>query len=450
MRILHYFLGFPPYRTGGLTKFAYDLMMQQKIDGNEVMALWPGQITIIKTKTAIKRRNDVSGISNYELVNPLPVPLDEGIAAPDYYMQATDASVYKAFLQECKPDVIHIHTMMGLHEEFFTAARECKVRVVYTTHDYFGICNKVYLYRKCESCDVNCKINNCAACNQSGLSYKKIVLMQSPIYRRLKNTYIVRMLRKRHRAVYFDEKDIDCDITVKDEKILKSYEALRAFYKRLFGYIDCFHFTSTVSGDVYKSFMNNIEGQVISITHKGISDMRQKKESYSDLLRLTCLAPAKPYKGFHIIRRALDELWDEGKRDFVLNIYSPVSNPAPYMIVHENGYSYDELDEILSNTDIVLATSVWHETFGYTVLESVSRGVPVIVSDCMGAKDVIADGGIVVHSGDVNDLKQAVLSLDRELLDRLNQNILAHVSIKEWRQFTDEIYDFYSTAVGNN
>lgn len=29
MKILHYSLGLPPYRTGGLTKFATDLMEQQ-------------------------------------------------------------------------------------------------------------------------------------------------------------------------------------------------------------------------------------------------------------------------------------------------------------------------------------------------------------------------------------------------------------------------------------
>ena len=29
MKILHYSLGFPPYRSGGLTKFSMDLMREQ-------------------------------------------------------------------------------------------------------------------------------------------------------------------------------------------------------------------------------------------------------------------------------------------------------------------------------------------------------------------------------------------------------------------------------------
>ena len=47
MRILHYSLGFPPYRTGGLTKFCLDLMIEQKNEGDEVALLWPGQMGFI-------------------------------------------------------------------------------------------------------------------------------------------------------------------------------------------------------------------------------------------------------------------------------------------------------------------------------------------------------------------------------------------------------------------
>ena len=50
MRILHYFLGFPPYRSGGLTKFAYDLMVSQAKNNDDVFALWPGRLNSFMTK----------------------------------------------------------------------------------------------------------------------------------------------------------------------------------------------------------------------------------------------------------------------------------------------------------------------------------------------------------------------------------------------------------------
>ena len=35
MVIMHYFLGFPPYRSGGLTKYCMDLMEEQRNHGDE-------------------------------------------------------------------------------------------------------------------------------------------------------------------------------------------------------------------------------------------------------------------------------------------------------------------------------------------------------------------------------------------------------------------------------
>ena len=70
MIILHYFLGFPPYRTGGLTKYAFDLMLSLKEKGHDVLALWPGEIKSYKSNPRIKKRKSISGIDNYEIINP--------------------------------------------------------------------------------------------------------------------------------------------------------------------------------------------------------------------------------------------------------------------------------------------------------------------------------------------------------------------------------------------
>lgn len=50
MVIMHYFLGFPPYRSGGLTRYCMDLMDIQRKKGDSVIALWPGEISFISKK----------------------------------------------------------------------------------------------------------------------------------------------------------------------------------------------------------------------------------------------------------------------------------------------------------------------------------------------------------------------------------------------------------------
>ena len=47
----------------------------------------------------------------------------------------------------------------------------------------------------------------------------------------------------------------------------------------------------------------------------------------------------------------------------------------------------DELDEILTSTRVLLAPSLWPETFGYIVPEAMLRGIPVLASDAGGLRE---------------------------------------------------------------
>ncbi|PWX16366.1 hypothetical protein CYK66_07125 [Clostridium perfringens] len=55
MNILHYSLGLPPYRSGGLTKYTIDLMEEQINQGENVSLLFPGKIKLVNSKVNIKK-----------------------------------------------------------------------------------------------------------------------------------------------------------------------------------------------------------------------------------------------------------------------------------------------------------------------------------------------------------------------------------------------------------
>lgn len=78
----------------------------------------------------------------------------------------------------------------------------------------------------------------------------------------------------------------------------------------------------------------------------------------------------------------------------------------------------------MEESDVVITPSVWYETFGYTVLEALSYGVPVIISDHVGAKDIIPeDGGIVFYND--QELKNTINSLAMTRLKEMNRNIVS-------------------------
>ena len=178
MKILHYALGFPPYRTGGLTKYCTDLMLTQKEQGHQVALLWPGQMGFVNKTFKIRKGQSWNDIQSFEVINPLPVALDEGIVDIDAYTKSIDEKPYEKFLKNFNPDVIHIHTLMGLHREFIDIAKELGIRTVFTSHDYFGLCPKVTLFHDGKTCDDDHDCTDCVACNQTALSMKKITLMQ--------------------------------------------------------------------------------------------------------------------------------------------------------------------------------------------------------------------------------------------------------------------------------
>lgn len=389
MRILHYALGFPPYRTGGLTKYCTDLMLTQAEQGHEVALLWPGKITGLNSKTKISKRKNWETIGNFELINPLPVPLDEGILDIDAYTKHSEESVYLNFLKCHAPDVVHIHTLMGLHKEFLQVTKRLGIRTVFTTHDYFGICPKVTLYHDGDVCDDDHECADCVKCNQSALGLKKIAVLQSPIYRNLKDTKIVKMFRRQHRQKFFEDSTSVTAEIMDNRNKPQDYRRLREYYVSMLEMVDFIHFNSSVAEMVYKRYFQPKNSTVISITHRDIKDHRKVKSFDHDTLRITYLGPAKPFKGFQFLIGVLDELWTQEPNTFELHIYSETNVEREYITHRQNGYPYSQLEEIFDNTDLLVIPSQWYETFGFTVLEALSYGVPVLVTERVGAKDLI-------------------------------------------------------------
>jgi len=428
MKILHYALGFPPYRTGGLTKYCTDLMLTQKEQGHQVALMWPGQIGFVNKKMKIRRGKSWNDILSFEVINPLPVALDEGIVDIAVYTKSVDKRMYKKLLEEFKPDTIHIHTLMGLHREFIEVAKELSIRTVFTSHDYFGLCPKVTLFHDGRTCDDDHDCADCVACNQTALSMKKITLMQLPLYRILKNTAIVKKMRQKHRQGFFEqeepvERDLSCDVA----DCAQEYKKLRNYYVGMLQSIDKIHFNSTVAEKIYRRYFEPKSSQVISITHRDIKDQRKIKDFDHENLRLTYLGPAKPFKGFQFLLQVLDELWEQGVQNFELHIYAATGEERPYITHRQDGYPYSQQEEIFDDTDLLVAPSLWYETFGFTVLEALSYGVPVLVSENVGAKDLLE--GLTYDWVLSNDFKQCVELLtsmvdEKPRLTQMNQCIL--------------------------
>ena len=102
---------------------------------------------------------------------------------------------------------------------------------------------------------------------------------------------------------------------------------------------------------------------------------------------------------------------------------------SPYINIH-NRYSYTDLERIFDETDVLVAPSIWYETFGFTVLEALSYGVPVIISGNVGAKDILAQGaGIVIENIDAQKLTTILQEITPDKLRTMNKTIMKNQKI---------------------
>lgn len=422
MKILHYSLGFPPYRSGGLTKFCMDIMQDQKRIGHDVCLLWPGEMKIFDKKVTVKFRGENHGIDSWEIINPLPISYDEGIVDIKAFTAKCDPKAYLEALAKINPDVVHIHTFMGLHREFVDVAKELGIKTVFTVHDFFSICPKVTMFRNGIVCSAVNDCSQCPECNLTALSLKKIMILQSPIYRQLKDSAISKKLRKIHRDQYLSGKAAE---EAKEDKSVTTspcdYEDLRSYYGGMISKMDIVHYNSSVTKDVFEQYFHPQKSAVISISHADIKDNRYMKK-FGENLRITYLGPQSGAKGFFLLKDSLDQLWNE-RQDFSLNVFFTPIESSPYMKTHGR-YAYSDLESIFEETDILIAPSIWYETFGYIVLEALSFGVPVVVSENVGAKDIIPDGGgIILKSNSASILKDCLMHLNADKLLNMNMKI---------------------------
>ncbi|QWG58721.1 glycosyltransferase [Bacillus mycoides] len=454
MKILHISLGLPPYRTGGLTKYSVDLMHSQGQE-HQVFLLYPGKFTFSK-RTAIKKNKPYGSISVYELVNPLPIPLLNGINQPEHFMKEIDHKVYEEFLIELKPEVIHVHTLMGIHKEFFETAKKLDIKIVFTTHDYFGLCPKVNLMdSKGNVCNDFDDGKSCIECNVNALSLPMVHVMQSYPYRYLKDSSIVKSLRKIKKNQTKNNTvatSVEREIEEIDVNLATYYIELRDYYLIIFKLIDYFHFNSSIAKEQFEKYLD-VNGKIVSISHQDISDYRQErkvKQRGNEVVRLGYLGPIDTYKGFYSLKNQLDSLKEKGYTNWHLGVYGDfVNDPDTYNPKYHTfygRYNYNQLKDIFNEVDLLIIPSIWKETFGFIGLEAQSYGVPIMVSEYVGFKDLVQDGetGFIykVNKHDFIDKLSMILD-DTSLLDYINENLLKLDFPHLMEQHTKEIINLY-------
>lgn len=397
MKILHVSQGIPPFRVGGLNRYCIDLMEEQVKQGNEVSILYPGSYSFGKTRI---KREKKRAYNIYSIINPLPMALIFGINAPERYMEKCDSDCYWRFLKENKFDAIHVHCTMGVHKEFFEAAKKLKIPMLLTAHDYYLLCPKCTFWhcgnRVCDGASPE----KCTFCNQGmGLSRKMEILMQSKLYEKLKYSSVFKKLRKKARGRVTGNKEIQPltgSQTVQYQELLK-------YNHDILSCMDMIHCNSSLTRSVYEDYDKNLNYITIPITHANLPKSA-KKESRGDFYCIGYLGGSRAEKGFDTLMDAAGKLEQQEIKNWKLYLYG--GDYSEYLEGKNERYrnsgmfSEREIQEVFEKLDIIIVPSICYETFSFVVLEALASGITVICSDHVGAKDLLDSPEKIFEAGD--------------------------------------------------
>lgn len=448
MTILHYTIGLPPKRRGGSVQYAYDLMQEQSRQGHKVIALTCGDTLFRGIITKIKPTGSVGLVDTYCLTNPLTPTLIYGVSDPDSqhrYVKLDEQNI-RDFIEVNQISILHLHTFMGIHSDVIRLFKGNGVKIVYTSHDFHGICPHYNLINeKGALCD-SANGTNCARCNHHEPSDLFLRLASSNLYQRFKSK-----IKKKPVIKSVNPSELSIDLTTNiSSKRVGAFDQLLTYYRDYFSLIDTMHFNSSQTRDVFRHFLPGIDGKVIPVITQGISDKRKQLSLHSPLI-FCFIGSTNDYKGFHLLREVMTELKNETDNNFKLLVYGNEfegEDPTCKFIEFKGRYNYSELSDILYNIDCMIVPSKWYETFSLVTLESLAHGRPVIVSDNVGAKDIVAKYESKFIFSNREELKKLLhnILMDNSILEDFNYAIMSDKWIYNLENHSKKILELYTES----
>ncbi len=409
MKILHYGLGLPPARTGGLVQYTLDLIREQMREGDHPVLLYPGRASWLRKTMFIDplRADKSSGITVVELRNPLPLALFGGIREPKEFMKNGDENIFVDFLKDFSPDVIHLHSLMGLPKEFLQAARKLAIPIVMTSHDYFGLAPEPTFFFNGKNYINKNTPEEWAKIGLNAFSTRKLRLFQSRMYPEFRSLYhgITAWRNQKHNN--------GCK-TIKNKgkfsnDLLEDYRLLMNYYLEMYRCISFFLFNSTLSRSIYQMCLGSeIEGTVLCLSNEQIRPSFLKKNPHHKS-RIAFIGQETDQKGFYDF---LDISANLPPEKYEFHTYGYVPSTDYKGIIQHGRYTSAQIDNIYKNIDILVVPSRWNETLGFVTLEALSRNTPVVVSSHVGSKDLVPNKWIFESVADAISIIQENPSFD--------------------------------------
>jgi glycosyltransferase involved in cell wall biosynthesis len=315
-------------------------------------------------------------------------------------------NVFADVLHAIEPDVVQFHSVQGLSASVVRSCQEMHIPYVVTVHDAWWLCPRQFMVRANDTYCFQTKINLriCQECMPGSLHLEQRFLM---LQWALSKAAFVLSPSQSHRRLHI---------------------------------------------------ANGLPADRVLVNRNGIRMPTQPRQRRaSQVLRFGYVGGNAGLKGFHLIRKALEDISDSDYElvivDNTLKLgYSSIDVSdwrikGPIEIVP--AFEQAELDGFFETLDVLLFPSQWKESFGLIVAEALARDVWVIVTEGGGASELVVhgeNGTVIPLVNDPSPLRDAIVDLlgnRRRLFNHVNRHkgLLRSYDIQ-----ADELFDVLSRA----
>jgi glycosyltransferase involved in cell wall biosynthesis len=338
------------------------------------------------------------------------------------------------FLTEWKPDVTHITSCVGLSASVIQAAKDHNVPVVLTLTDFWFICPRLNLLRSDSSlCNGQTTPLECLKCTMRPTKISRLLnsvlpeesadktlihLSQTPFFSRLPGL----------RGMAFD------------------MEHRKAYLAHMLQAAD---YVTAPSETVRETVNQCVDHGVDTMIPSGhdlswLEGLRPREQAGP--LRIAYIGQIIPIKGVHTLLLAylsagltteaeLVIYGDPSKSPEYFNRLQELSSSQKAAVQFKGAFSHHQLGEVLSEIDLLVVPSLWHENNPRVIQEGFAAKIPVIASNVGGISEFVQpeSNGLLFERGNVEDLSKQLQRIVQEpdLLEKLRAGIKPVKSIEE-------------------
>lgn len=346
-------------------------------------------------------------IDTYEIVNsPVIAPIQQSDKnIKEYLTDNILPKIISTFIREINPDIIHFNNIEGLSLGVLHLKKEYpEIKFIYSVHNYFPLCSRVNLWKdekigKGHNCDKK-DYSECSNC------YKKSSYLGTKMIRS-GNKILGYSLKALDR---FSIKRVDVSLYEHYQKdtiaaINNNCDAVLAVSNRVKELLlnagvknDIIHTsyigTAVAEQSLRRPCVNDVFSSPFVIAYMGY--MREDKGFYFflDMLEKMSLDISKNIKVKIIARYA-------GKKEEVSRIHA-LENKF-YKIEIYDGYTKDNQKELLKDVHLGIVPVLWEDNLPQVAIEQIAFGIPILVSNLGGAKELCQNDDFVFKAKDTEE-----------------------------------------------